>query len=116
MPGYAHEDPQFQPSMRLINAITSAKVPTITTTFAHNYSDGIIVRFYIPSYYGMRELDKKTGTITVTANDTFTVEIDTRKFGAFVVPANEWWHNQTAMVVPIGEVTSQINEAIRDVK
>lgn len=115
MPGYAYEDPRFQPSMRLISAITNAENASITTTFDHDYEDGIIVRFYIPIYYGMRQLDNKTGTITVTGNTTFTVDIDTRTFDTFIVPVHKWWHSKAAMVVPIGEINSKISAAVRNV-
>ena len=98
---YANQDPQFQPAMRIISAITQASNAEVTTTFDHDYSSGLIVRFYIPSWYGMPQIDKLKGMITVTGTDTFTVDIDTRKFDAFSVPATQWWHNKCAIVIPV---------------
>ena len=98
---YAVQDPRIQPAMRVISAITKAKNAEVTTTFDHDFSSDIIVRFYIPSWYGMQEIDRLKGTITVTGTDTFTVDIDTRKFSTFAVPADQWWHNKCAIIIPV---------------
>jgi len=113
---YANPDPQIQPAMRLISSITNARNAVVTTTFDHDYVSGTIVRFYIPDDVGMTQLDKKTGTITVTGTDTFTVDIDTSKFDSFSIPGvPEWYQNVCACVVPIGESSNQLTAATRDV-
>jgi len=112
---YAVEDPQIQPVMRLISAITQANPAQITTTFDHDFISGTIVRFYIPKYYGMKQIDKAKGTITVTGTDTFTVDVDSSAFNVFAVPAALWYHARCAMVIPIGEVSSQLTAAAQDV-
>jgi len=113
---YANPDPQFQPAMRIISAVTNAFPASVTTTFDHDYITGTIVRFYIPQAEGMTQLDKKTGTITVTGTDTFTVDIDTTRFDTFVIPGvPAWYENTCALVVPIGEVSDQLTAAMQDV-
>ena len=111
----AVEDPQFQPAMRLLSSVTRANPAVVTTTFDHDYLDGTIVRFHIPKYYGMRELDRLQGTITVTGDTTFTVDINTKGFQVFAAPAAKWWHSKCALVIPIGEINSQGTAAVQDV-
>ena len=113
---YANPDPQFQPSMRLISAITNARPATVTTTFDHDYVTGTIVRFYIPDSVGMQQLDKMKGIITVTGVTTFTININTLKFDTFSIPVAPVWDDNTcALVVPVGEVSSQLTAAVQDV-
>jgi len=113
---YAVEDPQIQPAMRLISAATKANPVSITTTFDHDFVDGTIVRFHIPKYYGMPQLDLQQGAITVTGTDTFTINLDTTNFTAFAVPVALWWHSRCALVIPIGELSDQLTAAARDVR
>jgi len=112
---FAVESPQFQPAMRLLASVTKASHAVVTTTFDHDYVDGTIVRFHVPKQYGMDELDRLKGTITVTGLTTFTVDIDTNGFKAFAVPVELWYHDRCALVIPIGELNSQGTAAVRDV-
>lgn len=85
----AQTNPTYQPARRIIENITNARIASVTTTFAHNYLDGEIVRLIIPKEFGMFQADKLKGTITVTGNTTFDIDIDTRKFDSFItVPVN----------------------------
>ena len=111
----AVEDPKFQPAMRLLSSVTKANPAVVTTTFDHDYVSGTIVRFHIPQYYGMRELDRLQGIITVTGTDTFTVDINTTGFQAFVAPVAKWYHDRCALVIPIGEKNDQGTAAVQDV-
>ena len=113
---YANQDPQFQPSMRIISAITNSNPASVTTTFDHDYITGTIVRFYIPEAEKMTQLDKMKGTITVTGATTFTVDIDTTNFDSFSIPGDPaWYQNTCALVVPIGQASSQLTASVRDV-
>lgn len=113
---YANPDPRFQPSMRIIASVTNDNPAVVTTTFDHDYVSGTIVRFYIPRAEGMSELDKKKGVITVTGNTTFTVDINTTGFSTFAIPgAPAWYQNTCALVVPVGQVSSQLTASVRDV-
>ena len=102
------EDPQIQPASRLISAITQANNAQVTTTTDHDYQTGLIIRFYVPKYYGMSELDKVQAEITVTGTDTFTVDINTTKYTAFAVPVAQWWHNRCAQIVPVTGVARDV--------
>ena len=113
---YADPNPEFQPAMRVITGITNANPTSITTSFAHQYQTGLIVRIYIPLHYGMDLLNQQYGPITVTSPTTFTMPIDTTGFAPFVTPALNPGHNYTGpQVVPIGNVNSSIYLATRNV-
>jgi len=45
----ANATPIFTPAMRIIDSITQAQQAVITTTFDHDYIDGIIIRLVVPS-------------------------------------------------------------------
>jgi len=111
-----NENPRFTPSLKVISSITKDNPATVTTDSTHGYVSGIIIRFVIPCAVGMQQLDNRTGEITVTGSNTFTVNIDTTKFDDFSVPAiPKWYENVCALVLPIGENSSQVNAAVRDV-
>jgi hypothetical protein len=98
----AIEDPIFQPARRIISAITNANPAAVTTTFDHDYFTGDIVRLIIPVGFGMTQADELVGEVTVTGDDTFTINIDTTKFDSFSDPSN----GRVAQVIPVGEVNS----------
>ena len=111
--GYAYQFPVYQPAMRLIAAITQAIPAQVTTSFAHNYQTGDIVRLIVPNGYGMVQANGLMGTITVNADTTFLIDIDTTTFTAFVIPNT--LVVTVAQVVPIGEVNSKLTQATRNV-
>jgi hypothetical protein len=113
---YAYQNPVFQPAMRVITAVTNAFPVTITTSFAHQYNSGLIVRINMPPHYGMDMLNQAYAPITVTSPTTFTMPIDTTTYTPFVVPPLNPGHNWTApQVVPIGSVSSDIYLATQNV-
>lgn len=114
---YAIQNPVYKPAMRVIYSITKAFPAVVTTAVAtnnfnvlvpanHNYITGTIVRLDIPPGYGMTQADQKTGTITVTGPTTFTIDIDTTFFDAFVAPVTFPENQQLGQVIPIGENNS----------
>jgi hypothetical protein len=95
--------------MRLISAISQSNPAQVTTTFAHQYFSGTIVRLDIPQIDGMQELASTIWPITVTGSTTFTVPVNSTAFGAFAIPMDPPFHvNTCAQVVPIGEITSTL--------
>lgn len=99
-----YTNPNFQPSIRVISAITNSNPAIVTTTNPHKYFDNMFVRLNIPRACGMLQADKLTGYITITGVDTFTINIDTTGFDAFSIPVAPNPHdNICALVVPIGE-------------
>jgi len=94
--------------MRIITAISQSNPAIITTSFAHQYANGIIVRLDIPLTNGMQQIAGPTYPITVTGTTTFTVPTDSTAYQAFT-------NVNCAMVVPVGELNSQLTDATRNV-
>jgi hypothetical protein len=95
--------PVYQPAMRIIASISNANPAVVTTTFAHQYLTGTIVRLNFPPGYGMEQANQLTGEIVVTGSTTFSINIDTTFFDPFMIPATFPDDTQYAQVVPIGE-------------
>lgn len=109
---YANPNPLYQPAMRLIASITNAFPAVVTTTFAHQYKEGAIVRFDIPFADGMQELNLQTAPISLTGTTTFTIPIDTTRFSPFAIPVGAPpYINTAAQVVPIGELSNTLDSA-----
>ncbi len=109
---YANPNPIYYPAMRLIEAITNAEIALVTTTFAHQYKDGLIVRLDIPSACGMQQANTLTGAIAVLSDTTFLIDIDTTNFDAFAIPVDPPAAvNICAQVVPVGEVNETLRNA-----
>lgn len=111
----AIEKPTFQLAMRIITNITNAYPASVTTSFAHNYVNGTIVRLYIPQGYGMEQANKAQGKIVVTSDTTFTIDLDTTSFEPFVVPVDFPEDSQYPQVVPVGEVSGTLDAATQNV-
>lgn len=121
MPSLAEQNPIYQPALRVITAITNANPCEVTTSFAHDYTSGIIIRIVIPGPtmignapcdFGMNQINGIYSSITVTGDDTFIMNgIDTLYFDPFSVPINAL---QSAQCVPIGEVNSTLYSAMRN--
>lgn len=116
---YQQTTPSFVPAMRLIGAITNSQVATVTTTISHGYQTGCIVRIYnrYANVFGMGQIDRLEGPITVTGDDTFTITIDTTDFDPFTYVAEpSILVSSGPMVVPIGEINSTLNCAVKNNK
>ena len=107
----AQQSPIFYPGMRVVTVITKAFPASITTSFAHGYSSGLVVRLVIPLGFGMQQANDLFGSITVTASTTFTIDVDTRYFDTFVVPVTPPASLQYAQAVPVGEINSTVYQA-----
>lgn len=113
---YANPSPEFQPAMRLISAITQSNPAVVTTSFAHQYHTGLIVRLKVPVADGMQQIDNQQGTITVLDEVTFAIDIDAALFEPFAIPDDPNPHVDTcAQVIPIGEVNETIYYATQNV-
>jgi hypothetical protein len=110
---YANPNPIFQPAMRIIAAITNSYPAMVTTTFAHQYKTGTIVRLDIPPADGMQQISGNTYPIIVTGATTFTIPENTTNFDAFAIPIAPIpaYTNVCAMVVPVGEVNETLAAA-----
>jgi hypothetical protein len=145
--------PTYQPAARIVTSITNAYPALVTTgtitypahvqaitPYVHQYISGTIVRFKIPNYFGMSQLNGQEGEITVVTTTTFTVDIDTTMYDPFVIPPivlvldpisfpphmvpsrpirelsdGSYAQEQYAYVVPFGENTAQLTAAVKNV-
>lgn len=110
---YANPNPIFQPAMRLIDSITNAFPAVVTTTFAHQYKDGTVVRLDIPPADGMQQANQLTGAILVINPTSFYIDIDTTHFEPFVIPSVVASNTFIcAFVVPVGELNETLRAAL----
>lgn len=107
--------PTFQPAMRIISSITNAYPAVVTTSFAHQYATGMIVRLNIPEGFGMQQANQLYSPITVTGSTTFTMDIDTSSFDPYVISATYPFSYQSGQVTPMAEVNSTLANATRNV-
>ncbi len=108
--------PVFQPAMRLITAITNSFPMLVTTSFAHQYISGTIVRLDIPVADGMQQANQLFGPIIVTSPTQFTMPIDSTNFEVFSIPGSPPPFVDTcAQVVPLGENNDILTAATRNV-
>lgn len=98
---------RFYPRARYITAITQASSAVITLSVTHGYTVGQAVRVYVPSAFGMTEINGLLGNITAisTTNNTITVDIDSTSFTTFAFPTSAVAAAGVtfAQVVPVGE-------------
>ncbi len=111
----AQRFPVFKPSMRIVTAITNGLPASVTTSFAHGYASGLIVRIVVPLGYGMQEINDLFGPIVVTGLTTFDIDIDTTNFNDFSVPVTSPADLQYAQAVPFGEINSSVYQATQNV-
>lgn len=93
-------NPIYQPAMRIITGITNSFPAVVTTSFNHQYKDETIIRLDIALGYGMPQANQLFGSIVVLSPTTFSIDIDTTLFDAFITPASPTQYSQC---VPIGE-------------
>lgn len=108
--------PTFQQAYRLITNITNATSASVTTSFAHQYLDGLIVRLIVPKVYGMVQANNLSGTITVTSPTSFDITIDTTLFDAFTYPGPipPPGTRTPSQVVPFGEINPILFNAVHN--
>ncbi len=78
----------YTPAINNLDAVTQANPALVTTEDDHNYVVNQQVQFFIPPQWGMRQLNTLKGyVVTIPTTTTFTVNINTSQFDAFVVPS-----------------------------
>lgn len=80
------------PSSLLITDITRSYPMVVTisvnaVTASNTYIPGQLVKLVVPNPYGMFQADGLIGQITIVAGSTLSLDIDSRGFDAFVIPA-----------------------------
>jgi hypothetical protein len=98
---------RYYPRSRYITAISVATSAVITLSVTHGYTAGQSVRIYVPSAFGMTQINGLLGNITAinTTTNTITVDIDSSAFTAFAFPTSAIAAAGVtfAQVVPVGE-------------
>lgn len=107
----AQQFPVFQQAMRIVSSITNGFPAAVTTTFNHQYQTGMVVRLLVPIGYGMVQANQLYGSIIVTGNTTFTIDIDTTNFDVFTTPMNPTQYSQ---VIPMAESNDMLSAATRN--
>lgn len=77
----------YNPFVCDIASISQAAKAVIETSEAHGFEIGNTVQFFIPTEYGMRQLNGLKGTVLAIPVDTqIEVNVDTTTFDPFVLP------------------------------
>lgn len=98
-------DPLYYPTKRFVVNITQAANAVVTTSVNHGYVVGQSVRLYVPSVFGMTQANGLLVNITAVTAGTFTTDLNTTTFTAFVFPGAASVPFTPAIVVPVGEET-----------
>jgi hypothetical protein len=104
----------YYPQVRAIAAISLANPMVVTTLVQQNYQVGDVVRFQIPTVFGMRQLNSTTNGLPVQATvsavnnavGTQTVtfaNVDSSAFTAFAWPAAANYPLSLPVMIPQGE-------------
>ena len=103
-----NSDSRYYPKWRFISSITAANPCVIGTTISHGYVAGQQVKVYVPTGWGMTQMNGLIGTITSVTAATLTLNIDSSAMTAFAYPtsAAAALGMQYPIVVPISESTS----------
>lgn len=96
----------FIPNRQTISNITQAKPAVVTTSQAHGYSSGLLVRLFLPLDVGMNQLDNQIYEITKIDDTNFSIPVNTTNFDTFSVGST----NQTPQVIPVGSLENSILE------
>jgi len=101
----------FYPRHRYITNVTQGLDPVVSTSVAHGMTAGQQIRFSIPKLatgaQGMLQLDGLSATILQVIDDySFSVDLDTSAFAAFVWPTIAQQPSTFPIMVPFGENTA----------
>lgn len=96
-------EPQFfRPSRFVITAISTGMTTTVTTAVDHNYVIGQEVRFLIPYFYGITQLNTRTGfVISIPSATQVVVDISSIGFDPF--NPSPVYNKQSPQIVAIGD-------------
>lgn len=99
-------DARYYPRHRFITAITQASSAVITLSVTHGFTVGQLVRVYVPTEFGMSQMNGLLATVSAinTTNNTITVDVNSTGFTAFAFPSSATAGTGVnfAQVVPVG--------------
>lgn len=79
-------DADYVPKRREISDVSNAIEPTVTTTEAHGYVVGQLVRLHVDERYGMDIPGKRATVLTIPTDSTFTSDYDTSQLATYLTP------------------------------
>jgi len=94
----------FVPSNKTIVNIIRGREFTQVFTDAHGYSTGLMVKFFIPQWSGMQQLNNKIAKIYAVSAVRFDIQLDSTLFDPFIIhspPRSAW--KFIPQVIPIGD-------------
>lgn len=100
----------FVPNRQEVSAITNADPGVVTTTQAHGYIDGLLVRFFFPLDVGMNQLKDNVYTINVLSDTEFDIGVDTTNFDVFSPVGSV----QLPQVIPVAEVADSLSQSVKN--
>lgn len=86
-PGYSQQTISENLVVRVILSVTQAYPAVLTTTVDHHYVAGMMVTFFIPSPFGMVQLNGQNIQVLSVTNNTLTLNVDTRNYTPFSYPS-----------------------------
>ena len=88
-PGYSQVIITPNLRTRVIASITNAYPMVVTTDEDHGYVAGMMVRFLIPTLFGMQELNHvdSVQVLSITS-DTLSIDLDSTSFNTFQYPGS----------------------------
>lgn len=86
-PGYSQVQVKDNLVVQTISSITNAYPMVVTTSSNHGYVAGILVRFLIPTQFGMTQLNDITAQVISVTDDTLTINLDSTNFSVFSYPS-----------------------------
>lgn len=90
-----------------ITAITNANPGVVTTSTAHGYFSGLIVRFEFFADFGMQQLLGNIYPIIVLSPTTFSIDANTTTYDPFFISSTV----QVPQVVAVGEIASTLKNS-----
>ncbi|MBE3085568.1 MAG: hypothetical protein IMZ64_05050 [Bacteroidetes bacterium] len=112
-------NPRLYPRNRYITSISLAAQAVIIMSVAHAYVVGEYVNIIVPTEFGMVQMHNKVAKITAVnyTTNSITVDVNSTGFTAFAFPTSAIAANGVtfAQVVPVGEITYDLNDASRNV-
>lgn len=112
------EDVPFVPRQRTITKLSQASSAVITLAATHGLTVGQYVRIYVPSAFGMSEMNGQLGLITAVDTtptvNSITVDIDSTGYTAFAFPTSASVPFTFPQIVPVGEVATILDGATRN--
>jgi hypothetical protein len=76
----------YTPYLCYLSAVVTGNPTLITVTQPHAFVIGSQVQFLIPRQWGIQQLSGLTGIVSSVTSNTFTVNIDSSAFDAFITP------------------------------